>query len=152
MTGPVLHAPLARRVSRYTIPRSSRTLTVKALAANSTVLIDVKTDKDCPTPVYDFAAGTRAWSYHELETLMTVLPMDPAKLPAAGRALFAAMAAKRKAHGEGFGGPYVALLNHPELARRIEELGFLSEIRGRSAAPSLSVHRALGRQGDRRGL
>jgi acetolactate synthase-1/2/3 large subunit len=37
----------------------------KALAANATVLIDVKTDKDCPTPVYDFNAGARAWSYHE---------------------------------------------------------------------------------------
>ena len=36
-----------------------------ALAANATVLIDVKTDKNCPTPVYDFAAGARAWSYHE---------------------------------------------------------------------------------------
>jgi acetolactate synthase I/II/III large subunit len=37
----------------------------KALAANTTVLIDVKADKNCPTPVYDFSAGTRAWSYHE---------------------------------------------------------------------------------------
>jgi acetolactate synthase I/II/III large subunit len=36
-----------------------------AVAANATVLIDVKADKDCPTPVYDFAAGARAWSYHE---------------------------------------------------------------------------------------
>lgn len=37
----------------------------KALAAKKTVLIDVKTDKACPTPVYDFAAGARAWTYHE---------------------------------------------------------------------------------------
>jgi acetolactate synthase-1/2/3 large subunit len=37
----------------------------KALAAGGTVLIDVKTDKNCPTPVYDFTAGARAWSYHE---------------------------------------------------------------------------------------
>jgi acetolactate synthase-1/2/3 large subunit len=37
----------------------------KALAAKGAVLIDVKTDKDCPTPVYDFNAGARAWSYHE---------------------------------------------------------------------------------------
>ena len=37
----------------------------QALAAKGTVLIDVKTDKNCPTPVYDFAAGARAWSYHE---------------------------------------------------------------------------------------
>src|SRR4029450_5671481 len=36
----------------------------------------------------------------------------------------------RKAHGEGFGGPYLALLNHPELARRIEELGFFLKFEG----------------------
>jgi 4-carboxymuconolactone decarboxylase len=61
---------------------------------------------------------------------MPVLAMDPAKLPAAGLALFAAISAKRKARGEGFGGPYVALLNHPELARRIEELGFFLKFEG----------------------
>jgi 4-carboxymuconolactone decarboxylase len=61
---------------------------------------------------------------------MSVLEMDPAKLSAAGRALFAAIAAKRKARGEGFGGPYIALLNHPELARRIEELGFFLKFEG----------------------
>ena len=37
----------------------------KALDAGTTVVIDVKADKNCPTPVYDFNAGTRAWSYHE---------------------------------------------------------------------------------------
>jgi acetolactate synthase I/II/III large subunit len=37
----------------------------QALATDATVLIDVKADKDCPTPVYDFTAGARAWSYHE---------------------------------------------------------------------------------------
>ncbi len=37
----------------------------KALAANTAVLIDVKADKNCPTPVYDFSAGARVWSYHE---------------------------------------------------------------------------------------
>jgi acetolactate synthase I/II/III large subunit len=36
-----------------------------ALAAGTTALIDVKADKNCPTPVYDFKAGARAWSYHE---------------------------------------------------------------------------------------
>src|SRR5215470_15445579 len=36
-----------------------------ALAAGTTALVDVKADKDCPTPVYDFSAGARAWSYHE---------------------------------------------------------------------------------------
>jgi 4-carboxymuconolactone decarboxylase len=61
---------------------------------------------------------------------MTVLQMDPSKLPAAGRALFAAVSAKREARGEGFGGPYIALLNHPELARRVEELGFFLKFEG----------------------
>jgi acetolactate synthase I/II/III large subunit len=37
----------------------------QAFAAGTTALIDVKADKDCPTPVYDFSAGVRAWSYHE---------------------------------------------------------------------------------------
>jgi acetolactate synthase I/II/III large subunit len=37
----------------------------KAFAASTTALIDVKADKNCPTPVYDFNAGKRAWSYHE---------------------------------------------------------------------------------------
>jgi hypothetical protein len=39
---------------------------------------------------------------------MTVLATDPSALPAAGRALFAAISAKRKALGEEFGGPYIA--------------------------------------------
>ena len=37
----------------------------KALAAATTALVDVKADKNCVTPVYDFSAGARAWSYHE---------------------------------------------------------------------------------------
>src|SRR5262249_40716422 len=35
----------------------------KALATDATALIDVKADKNCVTPVYDFSAGARAWSY-----------------------------------------------------------------------------------------
>jgi 4-carboxymuconolactone decarboxylase len=61
---------------------------------------------------------------------MAVLPMDPSRLPAAGQALFGALSAKRKARGEEFGGPYLALLSHPELARRIEELGFFLKFEG----------------------
>src|SRR5262245_63061830 len=80
---------------------------------------------------------------------MTELDMNPATLPADARALYEKMAARRKAHGEPFGGPYVALLNHPELARRIEELGFFLKFEG--ALPRtvyqfivLSVARATG--------
>jgi 4-carboxymuconolactone decarboxylase len=61
---------------------------------------------------------------------MAVLEMDPSRLSPEGRALFAAIAAKRKARGEGFGGPYIALLNHPALAQRIEELGFYLKFDG----------------------
>ena len=80
---------------------------------------------------------------------MTVLEMDPSTLPPAGRALFAAISAKRKARGEGFGGPYIALLNHPELARRIEELGFFLKFEGVLPRPIyqfivLTVARATG--------
>jgi 4-carboxymuconolactone decarboxylase len=61
---------------------------------------------------------------------MTVLDITVATLPASAQALFATMAARRKTKGEGFGGPYLALLNHPELARRIEELGFFLKFEG----------------------
>jgi 4-carboxymuconolactone decarboxylase len=80
---------------------------------------------------------------------MTALAMDPSMLPAAGRALFAAISAKRKARGEDFGGPYIALLNHPELAQRIEELGFFLKSEGVLPRPIyqlivLSVAQATG--------
>jgi 4-carboxymuconolactone decarboxylase len=61
---------------------------------------------------------------------MTVLDMTPSALPPDARALYEKMAARREAHGEHFGGPYLALLNHPELARRIEELGFFLKFEG----------------------
>jgi acetolactate synthase-1/2/3 large subunit len=46
-------------------PGELETTYQRALAANATVVIDVKTNKNSPTPVYDFKAGARAWSYHE---------------------------------------------------------------------------------------
>lgn len=61
---------------------------------------------------------------------MTVLEMNVAQLPADAQALYATMVERRRARGEGFGGPYLALLNHPELARRIEELGFFLKFEG----------------------
>jgi len=80
---------------------------------------------------------------------MTVLPMDPSKLPAAGRALLAEISAKREARGEHVGGPYIALLNHPELARHVEELGFFLKFEGVLPRPAyqfivLSVAQATG--------
>jgi 4-carboxymuconolactone decarboxylase len=61
---------------------------------------------------------------------MTELDMNPATLPANAQALYQEMVARRRAKGEAFGGPYLALLNHPELARRIEELGFFLKFDG----------------------
>ncbi|HET6379104.1 MAG TPA: carboxymuconolactone decarboxylase family protein [Methylocella sp.] len=61
---------------------------------------------------------------------MSVLPMDPSQFDAKGQALFAKLSEKRKARGAGFGGPYLALLNHPDLAERIEELGYFLKFEG----------------------
>src|SRR3974390_2899129 len=80
---------------------------------------------------------------------MTALEMDPAKLPPAAQALYAQIAAKRKARGESFGGPYLALLNHPALAKRVEYLGFFLKFEGLLPRPIyqfivLSVAKATG--------
>ena len=80
---------------------------------------------------------------------MTVLQMDPAKFSPAAKALYDEISARRKAHGEGFGGPYLALLNHPELAKRVEQLGFFLKFEGVLPPPAyqfivLSVSRATG--------
>ena len=61
---------------------------------------------------------------------MSVLTMDVSKLSPETQTLFQAIAAKRKERGEGFGGPYIALFNHPELAKRVEELGFFLKFEG----------------------
>ncbi|HZO45205.1 MAG TPA: thiamine pyrophosphate-binding protein [Xanthobacteraceae bacterium] len=46
-------------------PKDLASTFAAALAAGTTALVDVKADKDCVTPVYDFSAGAHAWSYHE---------------------------------------------------------------------------------------
>jgi 4-carboxymuconolactone decarboxylase len=61
---------------------------------------------------------------------MSVLEMDAAKFPAQAKALYDRLAAKRRARGEGFGGPYLALCNHPALAERVEALGFYLKFEG----------------------
>ncbi len=80
---------------------------------------------------------------------MGVLEMDPAKFPADAKALYDQLAAKRRAAGEGFGGPYLALLNHPALAERVEALGFYLKFEGVLPRPIyqfivLNVARATG--------
>jgi len=66
---------------------------------------------------------------------MSVLDMSVATLSPQAKALFEQMAMRRKSKGEGFGGPYLALLNHPELARRVEELGFFLKFEGALPRP-----------------
>ena len=40
------------------------------------------------------------------------------------------MVTRRKSQGAPFGGPYAALMNHPELCRRVEELGYYLKFEG----------------------
>jgi len=80
---------------------------------------------------------------------MTVLEMDAARLPAPAKAMFDSIAAKRRALGESFGGPYLALFNHPALAERVEALGFFLKFDGVLPRPAyqfivLSVAKATG--------
>jgi 4-carboxymuconolactone decarboxylase len=62
--------------------------------------------------------------------VMSVLGMDPVKFPPPVKALYDRLAAKRRAEGEAFGGPYLVLLNHPALAERVEALGFYLKFEG----------------------
>lgn len=61
---------------------------------------------------------------------MAELPFDPATLAPADRAIFERMKAKRAAAGAPFDGPYLALMNHPELTEKIEALGFFLKFEG----------------------
>ena len=40
------------------------------------------------------------------------------------------MVARRKSQGAGFGGPYAALMNHPQLCEKIEDLGYYLKFEG----------------------
>jgi 4-carboxymuconolactone decarboxylase len=55
---------------------------------------------------------------------MAALPFDPDALSAADHAIFDRLKARRAAVGAPFTGPYLALMNHPELAEKIEALGY----------------------------
>ncbi len=61
---------------------------------------------------------------------MAQLPFDPAKLSPADLELYNEMFERRAAQGAGFGGPYTALMNHPQLCRRVEDLGFYLKFQG----------------------
>ncbi len=61
---------------------------------------------------------------------MAKLGFDANKLNSDEKILYDSMIAKRKGQGADFGGPYVALMNHPELCQKIEELGFYLKFQG----------------------
>ena len=65
MTGPDLRVRSAHEGLTVDDPADLEDVFHGAAACGRTVVIDVKTDRNCPTPVYDFAAGAKAWSYHE---------------------------------------------------------------------------------------
>ena len=64
---------------------------------------------------------------------MAALPFDPSTLGAGDRIAYDAMVARRAAHGAPFDGPYLALMNHPQLCARIEELGYYLKFQGHLA-------------------
>jgi 4-carboxymuconolactone decarboxylase len=53
---------------------------------------------------------------------MARLPFDPATLSPSDLAIYNRMVERRNAQGAGFGGPYRALMNHPQLCEKIEDL------------------------------
>lgn len=61
---------------------------------------------------------------------MASLPFDPEKLSAADRAIYDKLKAHRAAVGAPFSGPYLALMNHPVLAEKIEALGYFLKFEG----------------------
>jgi 4-carboxymuconolactone decarboxylase len=61
---------------------------------------------------------------------MAKLPFNPEDLDPKDREIYDAMVARRKSKGAPFYGPYNALMRHPELCRRIEELGFYLKFEG----------------------
>jgi 4-carboxymuconolactone decarboxylase len=61
------------------------------------------------------------------------LPFDPAALSPEDKAIYNAMMARRKSQGAPFGGPYAALMNHPQLCQRVEELGYYLKFEGHLA-------------------
>jgi 4-carboxymuconolactone decarboxylase len=61
---------------------------------------------------------------------MVKLPFNPLTLSAHDKVIYDAMASERKKQGAPFGGPYAALMNHPELCQKIEALGFYLKFKG----------------------
>lgn len=61
---------------------------------------------------------------------MAQLPFDPSTLTPVDRERYDRMVERRKSQGAGFGGPYAALMNHPQLCEKIEDLGYYLKFQG----------------------
>lgn len=61
---------------------------------------------------------------------MVKLPFNPKHLKPQEKSIYEAMVTKRKKQGAPFGGPYAALMNHPELCEKIEALGYYLKFQG----------------------
>lgn len=61
---------------------------------------------------------------------MSKLIFNPALLDPEDKSIYDSMVAKRKSQGAPFDGPYAALMNHPKLCQKIEELGFFLKFQG----------------------
>jgi len=61
---------------------------------------------------------------------MGKLPFNPDELSGKDKIIYEEMLAKRKSQGAPFGGPYAALMNHPELCQKIEALGYYLKFQG----------------------
>ncbi len=62
---------------------------------------------------------------------MTSLPDLTGELTSKAKDIFDKMLAKRKAQGTGLRGLYIPLMNHPELAQLIEQLGYYLKFEGK---------------------
>lgn len=61
---------------------------------------------------------------------MSKLPFDAHALSPSDKTIYDEMVAKRKKQGAPFGGPYAALMNHPQLCQKIEALGYYLKFEG----------------------
>jgi 4-carboxymuconolactone decarboxylase len=68
---------------------------------------------------------------NEGRQIVAELPFNPGSLGPSDLALYSRMVERRKAQGANFGGPYAALMNHPQLCERLEELGYFLKFQGR---------------------
>jgi 4-carboxymuconolactone decarboxylase len=62
---------------------------------------------------------------------MTTLPDRTGELTGKAKEIYDKMLAKRKAQGTGLRGLYIPLMNHPELAQLIEQVGYYLKFEGK---------------------